>query len=132
MQKHLTIPGKRGLSRRRTSKANEELIDAATQLVSDNYDPDKPAVATALRLGTGEIVVGLQLSWGLDNLVCSEAIALGKAVSRYQSPAIKTVVVVRSLKNGKIEIVSPCGMCREMFKDYAPNAKIIYPEMARS
>lgn len=132
MQKHLTIPGKGGSSRRRTNKATEELIDAATQLVSDNYDPEKPAVATALRLATGDIVVGLQLNWGADNLICSEAIALGRAVSQCRSPNIKTVVVVRSFANGKIDIVSPCGMCREMFRDYAPSAKLILPDAARS
>ena len=29
--------------------------------------------------------------------------------------------------NSKGEVVSPCGMCRELISDYSPNAKVIVP-----
>lgn len=38
------------------------------------------------------------------------------------------IVAVYHNRDGSIEIVAPCGMCREMISDYAPTAEVIVPD----
>jgi len=52
--------------------------------------------------------------------VCAEAIAIGMAASAGESGIEEIVAVNRSG-----EVVSPCGMCRELIADHAPSCRVI-------
>lgn len=54
--------------------------------------------------------------------VCAEAIAIGIAATAGDTE-IEMIVAV----NRGGQVVSPCGMCRELIADYAPDAKVIVP-----
>lgn len=57
-----------------------------------------------------------------------EAIALGKAISEGENE-FDTIVAVRhpdlNQDNQEIEVVSRCGICRELISDYGNETKII-------
>ena len=77
-----------------------------------------PSIQTGLHIGT---TVG-RLS------VCAEAVAFGRALLDGDG-TIQTAVAVRHPKpeeeNRELAVVPPCGACREMILDHAPDAMII-------
>ncbi|MFD0708425.1 cytidine deaminase [Photorhabdus akhurstii] len=102
------------------------LIEAARAAIISRYKPDWHVVGAALRLRSGEIVTGVHLEANVGRIaVCAEAIAIGRAVTEYGSADIDTVVAVYHSRDGAINIVSPCGMCRELISDYAPQAMVL-------
>ena len=62
--------------------------------------------------------------------VCAEAVALGRAILEGDG-SVTTAVAVRHPKpeeaDRDIAVVSPCGACRELITDYAPDALVIVP-----
>jgi cytidine deaminase len=88
-------------------------------------------VAAALRGQDGRIWTGVHLGATVGRLsICAEAIALGRAVMEGDG-TIATAVALRHPKpdeeDRSIAVVSPCGACREMITDYAPDALVIVP-----
>ena len=114
----------------RLSASDRELIEIAQSSIRSRYKPDRHAVACALRARGGKVHVGVHLECKLGRVtVCAEAVAIGRAVTDGDGEAIETIVAVRqnSLRDESPGVVSPCGMCREMIADYAPQARIIIP-----
>lgn len=54
--------------------------------------------------------------------VCAEAVALGMAAAAGDTDVAMIVAV-----NQAGAVVAPCGMCRELISDYAPDALVIVP-----
>jgi len=113
------------------SKADQELIDAATSAISDRYRNDWQEVGAAMRTRDGRIITGVNIDAYLGRIaVCAEAIAIGRAITEHGDHGIETMVAVRHPKPGepgKIAVVSPCGICRELIHDYDAKAKVIVP-----
>jgi cytidine deaminase len=65
--------------------------------------------------------------------ICAEAVALGRAIMEGDG-TIATAVALRHPKPDEadrtIALVSPCGACREMITDYAPDALVIVPGLS--
>ena len=64
--------------------------------------------------------------------ICAEAVALGEAVMA--GDTVDLVVAVRQPRPdeaGGPQVVSPCGLCRELLLDYAPEAEVIVPGQGR-
>ncbi|MGC2082174.1 MAG: cytidine deaminase [Bradyrhizobium sp.] len=114
------------------SKADQELIDAATSAISDRYRNDWQEVGAAMRTRDGRIITGVNIDAYLGRIaVCAEAIAIGRAITEHGDHGIETMVAVRHPKPGepgKIAVVSPCGICRELIHDYDAKAKVIVPD----
>lgn len=114
------------------SKADQELIDAATSVISDRYRNDWQEVGAAMRTRDGRIITGVNIDAYLGRIaVCAEAIAIGRAITEHGDHGIETMVAVRHPKPGepgKIAVVSPCGICRELIHDYDSKAKVIVPD----
>jgi len=95
-----------------------------------HYRPFWHTVAAALRMADGRIVTGVHLGATVGRMaICAEAVAVGRAVLE-GGGAIVRAVAVRHPKpdeDGAIAVVSPCGGCRELFADLAPDAGIIMP-----
>ena len=111
--------------------ADEELIEAARAVLLRHYRPFWHMVAAALRGRDGRIWTGLHLGATVGRLqVCAEAVALGRAVLEGDG-GIAVAVAVRHPKpeeeDRSIAVVAPCGACREMITDYAPDALVIVP-----
>ena len=111
--------------------ADEELIAAARAVMLRHYRPFWHTVAAALRGRDGRIWTGVHLGATVGRLqVCAEAVALGRAILEGDG-SIAVAVAVRHPKaeeaEREIAVVSPCGACREMIFDYAPEAFVIVP-----
>jgi cytidine deaminase len=63
--------------------------------------------------------------------VCAEAIAIGKALAEGDSE-FDCIVSVRHPRpreaNQEIQVVSPCGICRELLSDFAKDCTVIIPD----
>lgn len=107
------------------------LIEVAREVILRHHRPFWHTVAAALRGRDGRIWTGLHLGTTVGRLsTCAEAVALGRAVLEGDA-TIATVVAVRHPKpdedNRDLAVVTPCGACRDMIADYAPDAQVIVP-----
>jgi len=108
---------------------DHELIVAANAVLESHYRPFWHMVAAAIRSHDGRIWTGLHIGTTVGRLsVCAEAVAFGRALLDGDG-TIQTAVAVRHPKpeeeNRELAVVPPCGACREMLLDHAPNAMII-------
>lgn len=114
------------------SPADQELIAAARRVITDRYKENRHHIGAALRTKSGRIYTAVHLDTYVGRAsVCAEAIAVGEAMSAGDTE-IETIVSVRHPRPREtyreIQIVSPCGICREMLADFAPNCTVIVPD----
>jgi len=103
--------------------SSAELIRAAQDIVAERFKPDRHEIGAALRAESGRIYTAVHVEATVGRItVCAEAIAIGMAVANGESTFSEIVAVD---PNG--EVVSPCGMCRELISDYSPEALVIVP-----
>src|SRR5258705_11130735 len=118
------------------SNNDEELIAAATEAISRRYRDDWQEVGAAMRTRDGRIVTGVNIDAYIGRIaVCAQAIAIGRAITETGDPGIQTTAPVRHPKPGepgKIAVVSPCGICRELIHDYDASARVIVPDNGRT
>ena len=120
------------MTRPGVSAADRELIDAATDLIKTRYLENRHHIAAAVRGKSGRIYTGLHLDTYVGRAsVCAEAVAVGKAMAAGDKD-IAAIVSVRHPRpreaNREIQVVSPCGICREMLADFAPDCRVIVPK----
>ena len=106
---------------------NSELIKIAKstlQSVLDNpYDrKESTYVAAALESASGKVYVGVNIDWW--HSTCAEQTALGSAWAQGERDFKKIVAVTKNAQ-GKIDVTSPCGICRQMFAIHTPDIKVI-------
>jgi cytidine deaminase len=114
------------------SPADLELVDAARRVITDRYKENRHHIGAALRTRSGRIYTAVHLDTYVGRAsVCAEAIAVGQAMSAGDAD-IECIVSVRHPRPREayreIQIVSPCGICREMLADFAPNCAVIVPD----
>jgi cytidine deaminase len=114
------------------SDDDHALIAAANAVLEKHYRTFWHTVAAAIRGRDGRIWTGIHIGTTVGRLaVCAEAVAFGRAVLDGDG-TIETAVAVRHPKpeeeDRELAVVSPCGGCREMIMDHAPNARIILKE----
>jgi cytidine deaminase len=109
--------------------SDHELIGVAVQTLERHYRTFWHTVAAAIRSRDGRIWTGIHIGATVGRLaVCAEAVALGRAILEGDA-SIASVVAVRHPKpdelHRELAVVSPCGACREMIVDHAPDAMAI-------
>ncbi|WP_298725367.1 cytidine deaminase [uncultured Ferrovibrio sp.] len=111
---------------------DQALIDAATALIKARYKVGRHHIAAALRTRSGRIFTGLHLDTYVGRAsVCAEAVAVGQAMAAGagEEDPIEAIVSLRhprpTEKHREIQIVAPCGICREMLRDFAPEARVL-------
>ncbi len=117
---------------KKLSQADLDLIAAARKVISDRYKENRHHIGAALRTSSGRIYTAVHLDTYVGRAsVCAEAIAVGQAMS-VGDTEIEAIVSVRHPRPREtyreIQIVSPCGICREMLADFAPNCTVIVPD----
>ena len=78
-------------------------------------------VASVLKTRNGELITGFNIensSYGLT--ICAERVAIFKALSEGYNDFVEVYVMC----DGS-EPCSPCGACRQILFEYAPNADIV-------
>lgn len=112
-----------------TDKDNTELYDIAIQAMekaSAKYSKFK--VGAAIRTKSGKIYFGSNIessSYGLS--ICAERVALFTALSNGEREFDSIIIVSDSS-----EPTSPCGACRQLLFDYAPEIKVIMSNLQRN
>lgn len=98
-----------------------KLIDAAGEAARRAVAPHSGfKVGAALLISGGEIVTGANVesaSYGLT--CCAERVALFKALSEGRM-AVRALAVVADVRGGPM----PCGACRQLLAEYAPDAVV--------
>lgn len=107
------------------------LVEVARALIRERYVENRHHIAAVLRTTSGKIHIGLHLDTYVGRAsVCAEAVAVGAAMAAGDRD-IAAIVSVRHPRprdaNQSIQVVSPCGICREMLTDFAPDCRIIVP-----
>ena len=104
------------------------LYNAATEVLRTRAAKIRHSVSAAMLGRDGEIYVGINIrSSGVS--VCAESVALGAAIIKGEKKILAMLAVAdRGL--GPV-ILSPCGNCRQIMLDYAPDAEVIFCEGKR-
>jgi cytidine deaminase len=98
-----------------------QLIEAARTIIALRSKPESHEVGAALRTRSGKIFSAVNVKANVGRVsVCAEAVAIGMAASAGDTDIERIVAV-----DQKGRVISPCGMCREMISDYAPQAEVI-------
>jgi cytidine deaminase len=101
---------------------DRELIQAAADVIRRNYDADRHQVGAAVRCASGQVYVGVNVeSCGYGP--CAEPVAIGAAISAGEREIVAIVAVYGG--DERYPVLSPCGNCRQMLVDYAPDAMVI-------
>ena len=115
-----------------TDAADNELIAAARQVIAERYKENRHHIGSAVRTKSGRIYTAVHLDTYVGRAsVCAEAVAVGQAIAA-GDPEIAAIVSVRHPRpretHREIQIVSPCGICREMLTDFAPDCVVLTPQ----
>ena len=106
------------------SDTDRQLIQAARDVIAARFRQDYHHVGAALRTRSGRVFAAVHLEANVGRVaVCAEAVALGMAAAAGDTQ-VDTIVAVD--RHGRI--VAPCGMCRELLSDYAPDCRVILGE----
>jgi cytidine deaminase len=102
--------------------SDEQLINAAADTRENAYAPySKFQVGAALLGIDGEVYTGANVensSYGLT--VCAERVAVFNAISAGCKSFVKLAIV-----SGSSPPVTPCGACRQVLYEFAPDLLII-------
>ncbi len=103
-----------------------ELINAASSLIAARFKPDRHHIGAALITRSGQVFSAVHIEATVGRIaVCAEAVAIGMAATAGDTE-IEMIVAVNRVG----QVVSPCGMCRELIADYAPDAMVVVPSLA--
>jgi cytidine deaminase len=112
---------KRRSTVRPVADARQKLIAAAARARRRAVAPySKFQVGAALLTRAGDIITGANVesaSYGLT--CCAERVALFKALTSGQSGFVAVAVVARAPEGPM-----PCGACRQLLAEYAPDAAV--------
>jgi cytidine deaminase len=104
--------------------ADRELLEAAQELLARTYVEGRHEVAAALRTADGRVHVGVHVDASARRpSVCAEGAALGAARAA-GGQAVEAIVAVQYKPAGVFRVIAPCGSCRELISDHAPDARV--------
>ena len=103
--------------------ADNSLLERARSIIALQQRQDWHHIGCAMRTRSGAVFAAIHLEAHVGRVaVCAEAVAVGMAAAAGDTD-ISVIVAV----NRTGEIVAPCGICRELISDYAPDAEVIVP-----
>src|SRR5579872_1429102 len=104
----------------------DELLGAARRAYENAYAPySNFRVGAAILLDDGQIFSGCNVenaSYGLTN--CAERSAIFAAVSARGGKAVRIRAV--AVSNDRGVACSPCGACRQVIREFGPDADVFY------
>ncbi len=100
---------------------DRELIKIASEVINRNYTDPRHTVAAAVLCSSGKIYAGVNIeSCGYGP--CAEPIAIGRAITEGER-VIERIVAVGGPDASRM--LPPCGNCRQLLFDYAPDCRVI-------
>lgn len=103
------------------SSADQELLLAARDAMAQAYNPySNFFVGAALRAVNGEIVTGSNFeNASYSATICAERSAIVRAAAMGHTVFGRIAVIGRGAKAPTTEVISPCGVCRQMLFESA-------------
>ncbi len=99
------------------------LVEEARRIIAARFREGWHQIGCALRTRSGRVFAAVHLEAYVGRVaVCAEAVALGMGAAAGDTD-VEAIVAVGP--DGAV--VAPCGMCRELISDYAPEARVIVP-----
>ncbi len=102
------------------------LIQKAKETIEKYFDRSRHTVASAVRTKNGDVFTSVSVK-GQKLDLCSEWSAVVQALM--SGSEIEIAVAVHRDTDGNYEIYPPCGLCRELYLTYCPNAQIVLSEV---
>ncbi|MER5183896.1 cytidine deaminase [Streptomyces sp. NPDC002896] len=103
---------------------DQDLLAAATGLLTRVHRPGRHEVAAALRTRDGAVHLGVHLEGSARRTsICAEGVAMGAALTA-GGLDIDTVLAVHFKPAGTVRVIAPCGVCRDLMFDYCPDAYV--------
>ena len=102
---------------------DQRLIEAARDTLRKNYHPVKHTVGAAVLCSSGRIYTGINIE-ACGYGPCAEPIAIGAAFTNGEREILAIVAVHK--RGDEYPVLSPCGNCRQLLVDYAPEAMVIF------
>ena len=102
------------------------LVEKATRLLEERYMEPYHTAASVIVAKDGTEYVGINIDH-FSGYLCAETSALASAINDGQAEFDTIVAVGKNLHNG-FDIVNPCGKCRQLLHDFAPDVKVIVKE----
>lgn len=103
--------------------ADHRLIEAARDVLRRNYRAARHTVGAAVLCASGRIYTGVNVE-ACGYGPCAEPIAIGAAASHGEWEFLGIVAVCK--RGEDYPVLSPCGNCRQLLVDYAPEAIVIF------
>jgi cytidine deaminase len=103
------------------SGQDASLREAAQRALENAYAPySNFRVGAALRARSGELITGCNIENSVNGLaICAETLAVASAVSQGLTEFDEIAIVTEDS-----EPTPPCGACRQVLNEFAPNIKI--------
>lgn len=100
----------------------EELKAAAVAMLDRSYSPYSHfPVGAALECSDGTVFTGCNIeNASYSPTICAERAAVAKAISEGHRDFVRLVVAGRSR-----DFCVPCGVCRQVLREFAPDLEII-------
>jgi cytidine deaminase len=104
------------------TEQDHQLVQAAIEVVTRNYREERHTVGAAVLCASGKIYSGVNVdSCGYGP--CAEPVAIGAAISRGEREFLTVVAVGGGNRN--YPVMPPCGNCRQLLWDYAPESAVL-------
>jgi len=107
---------------------DQKLIEAARDTLRKNYHPVRHTVGAAVLCSSGRIYTGINVE-ACGYGPCAEPIAIGTAFTNGERGILAIVAVHK--RGDEYLVLSPCGNCRQLLIDYAPEAMVIFDDDGR-
>ena len=106
---------------------DQRLIEAAWEVLQKNYHRDRHSVGAAVLCPDGRIYRAVNVE-ACGYGPCAEPIAIGTAISNGERQFLTIVAVHLEGNENGYRVLSPCGNCRQLLMDYAPDAMVIFSD----
>jgi cytidine deaminase len=108
---------------RELAPAEQDLIDQAIERYANHPNPGSFSVVAGVLLTDGSTEFGVDVrarkAW-----VCAEPVVIGQLLTHDRAPISFVVAVCRDGRTGTIEVISPCGSCREILRHHAQHGSV--------
>jgi len=105
---------------------DQKLIEAAWDVLRKNHHPERHSVGAAVLCPGGRVYKGVNVE-ACGYGPCAEPIAIGAAISNGERQFL-AIVAVHMHGDDDYRVLSPCGNCRQLLLDYAPDAMVIFSD----
>lgn len=109
----------------------EILRKVASDLIEERYEPKRHVIAAAVMGASGKIYTSVNLDSYLRRAaICAEAGAVAAAMTAGET-GITAILAMRHDRDGspqhqQPQLVSPCGICRELIADYGLEGTLVF------